>query len=220
MINNYTHFPMLCEQCFSNIKECDSPHTIVQLSMCLYKISACNLVNLITLNILWETPLSVHTKNYGCAFTIYPVVGPQNVPHLFNCMTHPIDLSPVNLWPKQVKAIQELRILIPGNLDYRWGWLKVTKMPFVEWCQHSGIRIIFLWSQSCFWPSWSSETHVRFWIDFGDCIDLVFFSIKMGSKLYTHNYNLLVIITYIYLYIIVFYLFIYYRNVSEWVKSK
>ena len=42
---------------------------------------------------------------------------PHDVPHLFDFMAHPNDLSPVNLWDKQVKTIRELRFLDPGNLD-------------------------------------------------------------------------------------------------------
>ena len=42
---------------------------------------------------------------------------PQDVPHLFNFMAHPNDLSPVNLWDKPVKTIRELSIPDLGNLD-------------------------------------------------------------------------------------------------------
>ena len=41
----------------------------------------------------------------------------QDVPHLFDCTTHPNDLSPVNLWDKPVMTIRELSFLDPGNLD-------------------------------------------------------------------------------------------------------
>ena len=42
---------------------------------------------------------------------------PQDVPHLFDCTDHPIDLFPVNLWDKPVEMIGELSFLDPGNLD-------------------------------------------------------------------------------------------------------
>ena len=42
---------------------------------------------------------------------------PQDVPHLFNCTTHPNDRSHVNLWDKPVETIRELNFLDPGNLD-------------------------------------------------------------------------------------------------------
>ena len=35
----------------------------------------------------------------------------QDVPHLFDCTGHPNDLSPVNLWDKPVKTIQEMSFL-------------------------------------------------------------------------------------------------------------
>ena len=42
---------------------------------------------------------------------------PQDVPHLFDCMAHPNDLSPVNLWDKHIDTIRELSFLDPGNLN-------------------------------------------------------------------------------------------------------
>ena len=42
---------------------------------------------------------------------------PQNVPHLFDCIAHPNDLSPVNLWAKPIETIRELSFLDPGNLN-------------------------------------------------------------------------------------------------------
>ena len=42
---------------------------------------------------------------------------PQDVPHLFDCTAHPNDLSPVSLWDKSVKTIQELSFLESGNMD-------------------------------------------------------------------------------------------------------
>ena len=42
---------------------------------------------------------------------------PQDVPHLFDCMAHPNDLSPVNLWDKPIQTIRELSFLDPGNLN-------------------------------------------------------------------------------------------------------
>ena len=42
---------------------------------------------------------------------------PQDVPHLFDCMTHPNDLSPANLWDKPIETIRELSFLDPGNLN-------------------------------------------------------------------------------------------------------
>ena len=44
-------------------------------------------------------------------------IDPHDVTHLFNCTAHPIDLSPVNLWDKPVRTIQELSFLDPDNLD-------------------------------------------------------------------------------------------------------
>ena len=41
----------------------------------------------------------------------------QDVPHMFNCMAHSNDLSPVNLWDKSVKTIWELSFFDPGILD-------------------------------------------------------------------------------------------------------
>ena len=41
----------------------------------------------------------------------------QDVPHLFDCMAHPNDLSPVNLWDKHIETIRELSFLDPGNLN-------------------------------------------------------------------------------------------------------
>ena len=40
----------------------------------------------------------------------------QDVPHLFDCVAHPNDLSPVNLWDKPIETIRELSFLDPGNL--------------------------------------------------------------------------------------------------------
>ena len=42
---------------------------------------------------------------------------PQDVPHLFDCMTHPNDLSPVNLCDKPIETIREFSFLDPGNLN-------------------------------------------------------------------------------------------------------
>ena len=42
---------------------------------------------------------------------------PQDVPHLFDCVAHPNDLSPVNLWDKPIETIRELGFLDPGNLN-------------------------------------------------------------------------------------------------------
>ena len=42
---------------------------------------------------------------------------PQDVPHLFDCVAHPNDLSPVNLWDKPIEPIRELSFLDPGNLN-------------------------------------------------------------------------------------------------------
>ena len=42
---------------------------------------------------------------------------PQDVPHLFDCIAHPIDLSPVNLLGKPIETIRELSFLDPGNLN-------------------------------------------------------------------------------------------------------
>ena len=42
---------------------------------------------------------------------------PQDVPHLFDCVAHPNDLSPVNLWDKPIETIRELSFLDPGNLN-------------------------------------------------------------------------------------------------------
>ena len=42
---------------------------------------------------------------------------PQDVPHLFDCVVHPNDLSPVNLWDKPIETIRELSFLDPGNLN-------------------------------------------------------------------------------------------------------
>ena len=42
---------------------------------------------------------------------------PQDVPHLFDCVAHPNDLSPVNLWNKPIETIRELSFLDPGNLN-------------------------------------------------------------------------------------------------------
>ena len=42
---------------------------------------------------------------------------PQDVPHLFNCTTHPTTLTPESLWDRPVKTIRELSFLDPENLD-------------------------------------------------------------------------------------------------------
>ena len=42
---------------------------------------------------------------------------PHDVPHLFDCVAHPNDLSPVNLWDKPIETIRELSFLDPGNLN-------------------------------------------------------------------------------------------------------
>ena len=42
---------------------------------------------------------------------------PQDVPHLFDCTSHPNDLSPVNLWDRPIETIRELSSLDSGNLD-------------------------------------------------------------------------------------------------------
>ena len=42
---------------------------------------------------------------------------PQVVPHLFDCVAHPNDLSPVNLWDKPIETIREFSFLDPGNLN-------------------------------------------------------------------------------------------------------
>ena len=42
-------------------------------------------------------------------------IDPQDVPDLFDCTTHPNNLSPVNLWDKSVKAIRELSFRDPGT---------------------------------------------------------------------------------------------------------
>ena len=42
---------------------------------------------------------------------------PQDVPHLFDCVAHPNDLSPVNLWDKPIETIRELSFLDPCNLN-------------------------------------------------------------------------------------------------------
>ena len=42
---------------------------------------------------------------------------PQDVPHLFDCVAHPNDLSPVNLWDTPIETIRELSFLDPGNLN-------------------------------------------------------------------------------------------------------
>ena len=42
---------------------------------------------------------------------------PQDVPHLFDCMAHPNDLSPVNLWDKPIETIRELSFMHLGNLN-------------------------------------------------------------------------------------------------------
>ena len=42
---------------------------------------------------------------------------PQDVPHLFDCVAHPNDLSPVDLWDKPIETIRELSFLDPGNLN-------------------------------------------------------------------------------------------------------
>ena len=44
-------------------------------------------------------------------------IEPHDVPHLFDCMAHPYDLSPVNLWDKPIETIRELSFLDPGNLN-------------------------------------------------------------------------------------------------------
>ena len=40
----------------------------------------------------------------------------KDVPHLFDCVANPNDLSPVNLWDKPIETIRELSFLDPGNL--------------------------------------------------------------------------------------------------------
>ena len=42
---------------------------------------------------------------------------PQDVPHLFDCIAHPNDLSPVNLWDKPIDTIRELSFLDPDNMN-------------------------------------------------------------------------------------------------------
>ena len=60
----------------------------------------------------------------------------QDIPHLFNCTAHPTDLSPVNLWVRPVKTLQEQSFLDPDNLDYglrRCEWLKKTYNNYNLW---------------------------------------------------------------------------------------
>ena len=47
----------------------------------------------------------------------YCRMDPQDVPHLFDCMAHPNDLSHVNLWDKPIEMIRELSFLDLGNLN-------------------------------------------------------------------------------------------------------
>ena len=42
---------------------------------------------------------------------------PQDVPHPFDCMAHPNDLSTVNLWDKSIETIRELSFLDQGNMN-------------------------------------------------------------------------------------------------------
>ena len=42
---------------------------------------------------------------------------PQDVPRLFDCMSHPNDLSPVNLWDKSIETMRELSFPESGNLN-------------------------------------------------------------------------------------------------------
>ena len=45
---------------------------------------------------------------------------PRDIPHLFDCTAKANDVSPVNLWDKEVKTIRELSFLEPG-LAYENG---------------------------------------------------------------------------------------------------
>ena len=40
---------------------------------------------------------------------------PQDVPHLFDCIAHPNDLSPVNLWDKPDETIPRTELSGPGQ---------------------------------------------------------------------------------------------------------
>ena len=42
---------------------------------------------------------------------------PQDVPRLLDCVAHPNDLSPVNLWDKPIETIREFSFLDPVNLN-------------------------------------------------------------------------------------------------------
>ena len=64
-------------------------------------------------------------KQIDCSSCSDCVMDPQDVPHLFICTAHPIDLSRVNLCDKPIKTIRKLSFLHPGNMDRR-GWLKMT----------------------------------------------------------------------------------------------
>ena len=143
MINNYTHFPMLCEQCFSNIKERDSPHTIFQLSMFRYKISACNLVNLITLNILWETPLSVHTKKLWLCFYHLPCSGSTE-------WTSPIRLHDSSHWSVTCEFMAQASQSYTGteNSDPRQPRLQ---MRMVEGDKNAFCRVVAAFRHSILW---------------------------------------------------------------------
>ena len=59
---------------------------------------------------------------------------PQDVPHLFDCTTHPNDLSPVNLWDKSVETIRELSVLDPGSMDWQMRMVEedIQQQSFVK----------------------------------------------------------------------------------------
>ena len=70
--------------------------------------------------LVYESMLDyLNSKSYSIPLCLRTDCGmdPQDVPHLFDCVAHPNDLSPVNLWDKPIETIRELSFLDPGNLN-------------------------------------------------------------------------------------------------------
>ena len=60
---------------------------------------------------------------------------PQDVPHLFDCVAHPNDLSPVNLWDKPIETNENWAFWT------RATWIKQTRMV-EEGIQHVWVHVV------------------------------------------------------------------------------
>ena len=66
---------------------------------------------------------------------------PQDVPHLFDCVAHPNDLSPVNLWDKPFEMIRELCFLDPGNLNEQTR-MAPNDTAYKRWSCHGKLKLL------------------------------------------------------------------------------